>query len=356
MTPDKPDDGKRSYVALDGKDFGRKIATHPHEGFAVVDLAADMKLWIRHPERARELLRAAFAAVQILDPDGATDSLINDLLSDEALAKILAGAHPDGECGQAEPKTPVTHYANPSTGLVGDIARRIPCGTTHWAIVSDNPRQVTCQGCLRKLAAEPHACYWCGHQGTGMQPCPPGPGYDGKFECADADVCRRRCVDNPEGVPPGEPAALVTAREHIAAAEAEGLAGLAPRASTAGLPHCGATDAVVGLCTAVLGHTGNHVVYGSHGDVYGTWPQPGDDKTACPECGAAGLPRRDDGTCWNRDGCKDRQAAQSATCARCGDDESLELHLNPGGGSGEMRCTNSGACGRRVQAAKASAR
>jgi hypothetical protein len=40
-------------------------------------------------------------------------------------------------------------------------------------------------------------------------------------------------------------------------------------------------------------------------------------------------------------------AAKGTTCARCGDDESLELHLDPGGQSGEMRCTNPGACGRR---------
>ena len=36
-----------------------------------------------------------------------------------------------------------------------------------------------------------------------------------------------------------------------------------------------------------------------------------DRATGCPECGAAGLPRREDGTCWNAAGCHERQAAKA---------------------------------------------
>ena len=41
--------------------------------------------------------------------------------------------------------------------------------------------------------------------------------------------------------------------------------------------------------------------------------QPDDipDATGCPECGAVGLPRREDGTCWNAAGCRERQAAKA---------------------------------------------
>ena len=41
--------------------------------------------------------------------------------------------------------------------------------------------------------------------------------------------------------------------------------------------------------------------------------QPDDipDATGCPECGAVGLPRREDGTCWNAAGCHERQAAKA---------------------------------------------
>jgi hypothetical protein len=47
-----------------------------------------------------------------------------------------------------------------------------------------------------------------------------------------------------------------------------------------------------------------------------------------------------------------RQKHDPASCQRCGDDESLELHLNPGGG-GEMRCTDSRACaGRQAELAR----
>ena len=36
-----------------------------------------------------------------------------------------------------------------------------------------------------------------------------------------------------------------------------------------------------------------------------------DRATGCPECGAVGLPRREDGTCWNAAGCRERQAAKA---------------------------------------------
>ena len=36
-----------------------------------------------------------------------------------------------------------------------------------------------------------------------------------------------------------------------------------------------------------------------------------DRATGCPECGAVGLPRREDGTCWNAAGCHERQAAKA---------------------------------------------
>jgi hypothetical protein len=38
---------------------------------------------------------------------------------------------------------------------------------------------------------------------------------------------------------------------------------------------------------------------------------PPDDGTGCPECGAVSLPRREDGTCWNQEGCRERQAAKA---------------------------------------------
>jgi hypothetical protein len=41
-------------------------------------------------------------------------------------------------------------------------------------------------------------------------------------------------------------------------------------------------------------------------------PEPAADATGCPECGAVGLPRHEDGTCRNAAGCRERQAAKAS--------------------------------------------
>ena len=47
---------------------------------------------------------------------------------------------------------PLTHYAPNTKGLVGDVQPWIACGTLHWAVVSEDPDQVTCPECREAIA------------------------------------------------------------------------------------------------------------------------------------------------------------------------------------------------------------
>jgi hypothetical protein len=107
----------------------------------------------------------------------------------------------------------------------------------------------------------------------------------------------------------GEPAAVETARALIGAED------------EARPPECGAVCEHDGTCSLPEGHAGDHEAHGRAGRALCSWPQdaapdaaqPEDipDATGCPECGAVGLTRREDGTCWNRVRCAERQAAKA---------------------------------------------
>lgn len=83
-----------AYVSLGYAD-ACKFTAHKHEpsdggaDHAYILLSQQIKLWLREPEKARQLLAAAFEAVRILDPDGAADAVFA-LIEGDALAKIRA--------------------------------------------------------------------------------------------------------------------------------------------------------------------------------------------------------------------------------------------------------------------------